>query len=116
MQGVKSGLSGVCVLSGQVIMTDSSIQECAVGMEVQQDGHAFLERTAISFCTECALVCEGHAMLKRCQVFANLAAWPKGELCTAVGGIVVLASVKNTRCCRAAGPFLEHVRSTAIDG
>lgn len=78
-QGVKGGLSGVCALSGQVVMMDSSIHDCTYGMEIQEDGHAFLERTSISFCTECALVCEGHAMLKRCQVFANTAAWAKGQ-------------------------------------
>lgn len=78
IQGVKGGLSGVCVLSGQLIMEDSSVHDCTFGLEIQEDGHALLDRTSISFCTECALVCEGHTMMKECRVFACTAAWAKG--------------------------------------
>ena len=80
VQGVKAGLSGVCVLSGQLEMMNCSIHDCTYGIEVQEDGHAYLERTSISFCTACAMVCEGHSMLKQCQVFACSAAWEKGGL------------------------------------
>jgi hypothetical protein len=87
VQGIKDGLSGLCVLSGQVIISDSSIHDCTYGVEVQEDGHAYLERSTISFCTECALVCEGHSMLNRCQIFANSSAFTKGAAPSVSGRI-----------------------------
>jgi hypothetical protein len=113
VQGIKGGLSGVCVLSGQLFMADSSIHDCTYGVEVQEDGHAFLERTSISFCTEHALVCEGHAMLKRCQVFANLSAWAKGgpfQTHSPGAYAAVSPSVAARRCRSHPEPGNQHVQ------
>jgi hypothetical protein len=70
----------VTAVSGQLLMSDCSVHDCTYGIEVGVDGHANLERTSICFCSECALMCEGHMRLNKCHVWANVSAWQGSTL------------------------------------
>jgi hypothetical protein len=74
LQSVREGLSGVTAVSGQLLMDECCVHDCTYGLEVGRDGHASIHSTDICF-TECALICEGHAALKNCRVWANVATW-----------------------------------------